>query len=97
MGGNNALLFACNASPFNPQIVRYLILEAHADIDVVNDYRSNCLLVATKRGQKDILTLLLDNGVDIGFTDKNGCNVLHIACTFGHSDVVLMILKYWTK
>ena len=97
MGGNNALLYASNASPINEEIVKYLITEAGADIDTMNDYKANCLLMATKRGQKNVLYLLLENGVDISFTDKNGCNALHIACNAGHADVVLMLLRYWNK
>ena len=97
MGGNNALLYASNASPVNEDIVKYLITESGADINAMNDYRANCLLMATKKGQKDVMNLLLENDVDISFTDKNGCNALHIACNAGHSKVVLVFLRYWIR
>ena len=97
MGGNNALLYACNATPFNEHIVRYLIIDAGADINVMNDYYINCLLMATKKGKKNILKLLLEHGVDISFCDRNGYNALHIASASGHVDVVLMLLNYWRR
>jgi hypothetical protein len=43
------------------------------------------------------LELLLINGVDIGFVDRNGCNSLHIASAAGYVDIVIMILLYWSK
>ena len=79
IGGNNALLYACNSSNANFILVNYLINEAGADPNTMNDYEINCLLIATKKSQLNILDLLLINGVDIGFVDRNGCNSLHIA------------------
>ena len=65
MGGNNALLYACNATPINEQIIEYLVNKIGADIDVMNDNNANLLLVATKKGLKNVLRILLQNGVDI--------------------------------
>ena len=97
MGGNNALLYACNSSNSNYMLVHYLKNEAGADPDAMNDYAINCLLIATKKSQLNILDLLLENGVDIGFVDRNGCNALHIASAAGYQDIVEMILLYWSK
>lgn len=63
----------------------------------MNDYAINCLLIATKKSQLNILDLLLINGVDIGFVDRNGCNALHIAASAGYVDIVEMILTYWSQ
>jgi ankyrin repeat protein len=97
IGGNNALLYACNSSASNYILVNYLINEAGADPNTMNDYAINCLLIATKKAQLNILNLLLKNGVDIGFADKNGCNALHIASSAGYQDIVQDILIYWSK
>ena len=97
MGGNNALLYACNSSNSNFILVNYLINVAGADPDTMNDYAVNCLLIATKKSQLNVLDLLLINGVDIGFVDRNGCNALHIASAAGFQDIVEMILLYWSK
>ena len=63
----------------------------------MNDYAVNCLLIATKKSQLNILDLLLKTGVDIGFVDRNGCNALHIASSAGFVDIVEMILLYWSR
>ena len=97
MGGNNALLYACNSSNSNFLLVDYLINEALADPNIMNDYAVNCLLIATKKSQLNILDLLLKTGVDIGFVDRNGCNALHIASAAGFIDIVEMILLYWSR
>lgn len=94
MGGNNALLYVCNSSTLNDKIFKYLITEAGADLDVINDYEINCLLLATKKQQINILYLLLENGVDIRYKDKTGCNALHFAATGGHYDIIKTILVY---
>ena len=96
MGGNNALLYACNSSKANFVLVDYLINDAGAEPNTMNDYAVNCLLIATKKSQLNILDLLLINGVDIGFVDRNGCNALHIAAAAGYQDIVEMILLYWS-
>ena len=49
MGGNNALLYACNSSNSNFILVDFLINEAGADPNTMNDYAVNCLLIATKK------------------------------------------------
>ena len=76
MGGNNALLFACNSSVNTGQLVDYLIAVAGADPNVRNDYDLSCIMLATKRASLQTLELLLNRGIDITFADKNGCNAL---------------------
>ena len=49
MGGNNALLYACNSKNGNSEIVEYLIGEAGANPDIMNDWKINCLLMSTKK------------------------------------------------
>lgn len=97
LGGNNALLYACNSRNSNFILVDFLINEAGSDPNTMNDYAVNCLLIATKKSQLNILDLLLKTGVDIGFVDRNGNNALHIASAAGYADIVEMILLYWSK
>ena len=78
MGGNNALLYACNSSNSNFILVNYLINEAGSNPDSMNDYKVNCLLIVTKKNQLNILDLLLNNGVDIGFSDKETISTIFI-------------------
>ena len=55
-------------------------MEGGADPDSMNDYNVNCLLLASKKAQEGVIEMLIGCGVDIGYTDKNGNNALHIAC-----------------
>ena len=63
MGGNNALLYGCSSQ--NHEIISCLIYEGGAEINVMNDYKVNLLLLATKKSQVKILELLIQNGVDL--------------------------------
>jgi ankyrin repeat protein len=62
-------------------LVDYLVQRAGANCNKPNDSTRNALLTATRRSQLDVVKLLLDQEVDINYTDANGCNALHIACT----------------
>lgn len=85
VGGNNALLYACtnSGSPSggddheeeeeNYMLVRYMIDEAGADPNVMNDNLQNALLLSTKRNQLNVVDLLFQKDVDIKAQDKNGC------------------------
>lgn len=76
-GGNNALLYACNnysaLDSGNYLLVQYLIDEAGADPNIMNDFFSNALLLATKRNQLNVVDLLIKKNVDINVTDNNSC------------------------
>ena len=52
MGGYSALLYAINSnskSNENVEIVKYLVNEANADPDSMNDSKVNCLILASKK------------------------------------------------
>jgi ankyrin repeat protein len=42
-----------------------------------------------------VVELLLKKGVDINFSDANGCNALHIASANGFTDTTKLLLEYW--
>ena len=100
MGGNNALLYAISSqgkSNENLAIAEYLVRDAKADPDSMNDNNVNCLILASKKAQFGVIDMLIKCGVDLGYVDKNGNNALHIACQGGHTDVVRKILYYFDK
>lgn len=91
MGGNNALLYAISSQSQNNEnlkIVKFLINEAKADPDSMNDYHVNCLILASKKSQVGVIDMLIEQGVDLGYRDKNGNNALHISCQGGHLQIV---------
>ena len=77
MGGNNALLYACTSD--HHDVINYLIYEAGAEINVMNDYKVNMLILATKKSNVNVLEMLIKQEVDLSLKDKSGCNCLHIA------------------
>lgn len=51
-------------------------------------FGATLLSPAAKKGNKNLLLLLLDNGADISATDENGCTALHSAARVGHVKLV---------
>ena len=92
-GGNNALLYACSSSSANYMIVNYLVEEADANCNLPNDFTRNSLLIATRKNQISVIELLLRKGVDINYSDANGCNFA-IACTQGYMESTKLLLRY---
>lgn len=83
MVGYNTLLYTCSLSNSNYMIVNYLITEAGADQDSMNDYSLSWLLIATKKVRLDSIELLLHNDNDIDQVDWKGCIALHIMVVIG--------------
>ncbi|CDW78136.1 ankyrin repeat [Stylonychia lemnae] len=100
-GGNNALLYACNNQSAlegeNYLLVKYLIDEAGADPNIMNDTFRNALLLATKRNQLNVVDLLIKKNVDINVTDNNFCNALHLAASGGFLEMCETILLHRAK
>eukprot|EP00347_Sterkiella_histriomuscorum_P019677 403340709 len=100
-GGNNALLYACNNQNAldggNYLLVQYLIDEAGADPNIMNDTYKNALLLATKRNQLNVVDMLIQRNVDINVTDNNGCNSLHLAASGGFLEMCETILLHRAK
>ena len=40
------------------------------------------------------IKLLIEKGIDINQSDRNGWNALHIASRQGHKDIVQLLIKY---
>lgn len=84
--GSNALQIACQMGYLD--IVKWLL--ETGDVDVHADYDS-ALQWAAKRGDKDIVQVLLRNGADP--TVLNGC-ALRIALDRGHNDVAKLFMEH---
>ena len=97
-GGNNALLYAINSkNSASVQLVKYLIMEGGADCNIPNDFERNSLLIAARREQFDIVTILLEKEVSIEFQDANGCNALHIVATNGYVECLKLLLAVFSQ
>lgn len=71
------------------------ILEKNNDLNlnVKNSKGFTCLHLASSRGYKDIVSLLLKKGANILEKDMNGNTALHLASLNGHYDVVNRLIE----
>jgi ankyrin repeat protein len=85
------------------EIVSYLLQQPHIEIDAINKDGSTSLHSAcigsyiSKEGQSgvfntNVVTLLLEKGINIRLQNKNGGTALHTASYFGQIDIAKLIL-----
>ncbi|XP_048257930.1 ankyrin repeat domain-containing protein 50-like isoform X14 [Haliotis rufescens] len=48
---------------------------------------------AAYRGHRDVVELLVNKGADVSLVDKDGDNILHLACIRGHLEIVKFVLS----
>lgn len=78
---------------YSPTLELRLQLDWGADVHVRNEDRQTPLLLAVRRGHKDMVRLLLDHGADIEVSDKDGYTALLLAVQHGHKELVRLLLK----
>ena len=75
-------------------MVRMLISEFKADINIVNRYNNTPLHKAAKNGNEDVaLALINEFGCDTNIRGKNGKTVLHSACAGGCVALVRTLIR----
>lgn len=84
-----AIIDAVNAE--NTERVVKLIPDS--DLSVVDDYGESCLHLAVLKGNIEMVTLLLENGIDVNMQNKKGNTPLHYAADLGHTSIAELILK----
>ncbi|XP_064629984.1 ankyrin-3-like [Lineus longissimus] len=62
-------------------------------LSLQEDEGSNALHIAAQNAEADIVSILLDNGLDINSRKKNGQTALHVAITSGSLEVITILLK----
>jgi ankyrin repeat protein len=68
---------------------------ASGEIEIANSIRkrlSEQLYEAAKKGELDNVSILIKNGADVNFQDKDGVTALHMASFYGHAAVALRLL-----
>ena len=80
--GNTALIITVGEWQTPIEIPRLLLAKGIA-VNAQNEQGESALMVAAERGKTDFVNLLLENGADLGRTDKQGATVLDHAISTG--------------
>ncbi len=89
--GFNALIIA--SAHGHTDSVKYLINDAHADVNLVHDNKVSALMYAAASGHVDVMKVLLQEGkVGINDLHTNGGSALIEACTAGASDAIKFLI-----
>ena len=71
-----------------------ILLKYILDVKKVNIVTNkSLLLLASRRGHKEIVQLLVENGIDINQTNKDGQNALHWACENGNNEIAEFLIQ----
>ena len=74
---------------------KLLLSECDADVNARNNYNQTPLTWATRSGNVDMVSLLLDKEADVHARDKMGRTALHIAVIEDHPEMVDAILAHF--
>ncbi|XP_068897873.1 serine/threonine-protein phosphatase 6 regulatory ankyrin repeat subunit B isoform X1 [Tenebrio molitor] len=74
-------------------LVKFLIKDHNAVIDILTLKKQTPLHLAAAAGQIEVCKLLLELGADIDATDEQGQKPIHAACQNNHSEVAKLFLQ----
>lgn len=90
--GRTVLHEACGSGHY--PIVRMLILEFGVDVNIPTIIgHSTALHIASERGFRQIVSILLGHGADPFLVDEQGCTALHVATKFAVAKAILKSSK----
>ena len=77
-----------------PEGVAPVLIRHGADVNAQESDGNTALIIASEKGDLEMVQLLLSNGVDVEVKNKKGMTALHAACCNGHSAVVYELLRH---
>ena len=90
--GFNALIIG--SAHGHSEVVKFLINEANADVNLVHDNKVTSLMYAAASGKVDTMKVLLEDGkVDVNALHTNGGSALIEACTAGASEAISFLVE----
>ena len=92
--GWNALLYACDSSVDDTNILEQLVLSG-ASIESTDTIGNTPLMLCAQKGHVNKVTWLLCHGCDVKAVDREGCNALHLIAQ--KKDPVLSIIQMLLK
>ncbi|XP_046582135.1 putative ankyrin repeat protein RF_0381 [Haliotis rubra] len=91
-GGNNILHYACEGG--DRETVEFVLSLDGVDINSRGEWRSRAqVMVAARRGHRDVVEFLVSRGADVSLVDDGGNNILHYACEGGDRETVEFVLS----
>ncbi|XP_046341648.2 uncharacterized protein LOC124122611 isoform X1 [Haliotis rufescens] len=74
-------------------IVKYNLSEQFVNIDDGGCGKRTPIMMAAEKGHTEVLKHLVSEKADLGLQDEGGNNILHIACMWGHLEIVKYVLS----
>ncbi|XP_067654233.1 uncharacterized protein [Haliotis asinina] len=75
------------------ETVKRILAEGDVDINYRGWYSRTPVMWAAWRGHRDVVEFLVGRGADVSLVDRDGDNVLHLACRGGDLETVKLILS----
>ncbi|XP_010173153.1 protein fem-1 homolog A, partial [Antrostomus carolinensis] len=75
------------------EIVRYLVGERGADLEVANRHGHTCLMISCYKGHREIARYLLEKGADVNRRSVKGNTALHDCAESGSLEILQLLLR----
>lgn len=94
---NSSLLYtACKRGDFDE--VKNILLQGNIDVNHnKNEFLQTALYIASKKGQRSVVSLLFDHQCDANISNTNNDRPLHAAALNGHTKIAEILLKHNTN
>ncbi|XP_067661916.1 putative ankyrin repeat protein RF_0381 [Haliotis asinina] len=89
--GSNILHSACSRGRL--EVVKYILSQNIVDINSRGGSKKTPAMTAAQYGHKEVVELLVENGADLSLVCCRGINILHLACSKGHLEVVKYVIS----
>ncbi|XP_067661926.1 ankyrin repeat domain-containing protein 50-like [Haliotis asinina] len=89
--GRNILHVACLKGRL--EVLMYILSLSTVDINSRDVRQKTPVMTAAESGQKEVVELLVERGANLSLVCDRGRNILHLACSRGHMEVVKYILS----
>ncbi|XP_046348413.2 serine/threonine-protein phosphatase 6 regulatory ankyrin repeat subunit A-like [Haliotis rufescens] len=84
--GDNILHVACYGGHLD--MVKHILYKYHVNLNITNQYGRTAVMIASRMGHLGVVDLLVRRGADVSLVNHNGDNLLHVACSGGHLEMV---------
>ncbi|XP_067656470.1 serine/threonine-protein phosphatase 6 regulatory ankyrin repeat subunit B-like [Haliotis asinina] len=94
-GGDNILHRACYGGHLD--MMTYVLSHIKLDINSRGRFGRTPMMAAAYSGHEELVEVLMERGGDVSLKDDHGHDIIQIACSYGHLDMLKSILSQDTK